>query len=75
MTRITADVPGDVAESWLRQGWVSEVKHAAPRKRRADDLGASTGATNIAPGVEAYMPGDPSSQRAWAGILAVSTED
>jgi len=29
----TADVPDDVAESWLRQGWVSEVKHATPRKK------------------------------------------
>jgi hypothetical protein len=28
-----ADVPDDAAESWLRQDWVSEVKHATPGKK------------------------------------------
>jgi hypothetical protein len=29
----TADVPDQVAQDWIRQGWVTEAKAAAPRKR------------------------------------------
>lgn len=29
----TPDLPNEIAESWLREGWVVEAKAAAPRKK------------------------------------------
>jgi hypothetical protein len=67
----------------MPERWAGVARHARPMPLRMSGFAAavlgSAGATNISPGVEAYMPGpdsyDPSSQSAWAGNAALSTED
>jgi hypothetical protein len=29
----TPDVPDDVEQGWVRQGWATEIKHTPPRKK------------------------------------------